>query len=262
MAYFERVRSCASVLGWAFLLASATLGAQNPSPSQSLPTAQQVMDRFVAAQGGHEAIFRHRSMTVHAKLVLQPQNLSFDQVSYFKDGRVLQETTYADGSVDRSGFDGAVAWDIDPKNGPAVAKDNVIESIRRDADMHYFGHVLDYFKSMDVVGITEFAGHTCYHLKGVNKWGIENEHFYDTTTGLLVGYRFDSSWRGGPGEEHEVFSDYRNFDGWLMPTSDAQSDAKGSAATTTLSVTFDEIPDSKFALPDPIKVLAAKNGRK
>jgi len=252
--------SCAAVAVCALLFALPASRAQDSAPEKSLPTAQQVMERFVAAQGGHDAIFRHRSMTVHAKLMLQPQNLSFDQVSWFKDGKVLQESTYPDGSRDRTGFDGAVAWEIDPRNVPSIAKSDMIESIRRDADMHYFGHVLDYFKSIDVVEVTQFAGHTCYHLKGVNKWGIQNEHFYDTTSGLLVGYRFDSSWRGGPGEEHEVFSDYKNFDGWLMPTSDVQSNAKGSAATTTLSVSFDDLPDSMFASPEPIKALVAKRG--
>jgi hypothetical protein len=111
---------------------------------------------------------------------------------------------------------------------------------------------------MDVVEITSFAGHTCFHLKGTNKWGILNEHFYDTTSGLLVGYKFDSSWQGGPGQEIEVFSGYKDFDGWLMPTSDVVTDATGTTSTTTTSVSFDDIPDSTFALPDPIRALIAK----
>ncbi len=59
-----------------------------------------------------------------------------------------------------------------------------------------------------------------------------------------------------------VFSDYRNFDGWLMPTSDVQSNAKGSAATITSSVTYEDIPDDRFVLPDAIKALESvtRNG--
>ncbi len=97
-----------------------------------------------------------------------------------------------------------MAWDLDPKTGPALAKDDVIESVRRDADMHYFGHLLDYFRTMDVVDVVQFAGHTCYHLKGTNKWGIQNEQFYDTSSGLLVGYRFDSSCNGRSGRIQSV----------------------------------------------------------
>lgn len=259
MSASRPIRCSHSVRLALLFLASSAICAQSPSQPAPLPTAQQVLDRFVVAQGGHDAIFRHRSMTVRAKLMIQPGNMNLDQVTYMKDGKALTETTLPDGGRDRAGFDGAVAWDLDPKGAPTVARDDVIESVRRDADLHYFGHILEYFKSMDVVDVAEFAGHSCYHLKGVNKWGIQNEHFYDTTTGLLVGYRFDSSWRGGPGEEREVFSDYKEFDGWLMPTSDVQSNAKGSSTTITTTVSFDELPDSIFALPEPIKALRAKN---
>ena len=62
-----------------------------------------------------------------------------------------------------------------------------MRSKERDADMYYPARIMDYFSSMEVVDVVDFGGHTCYHLKGVNKWGIVNEHFYNTTTGLLMG---------------------------------------------------------------------------
>ena len=113
---------------------------------------------------------------------------------------------------------------------------------------------------MEVVGVTDFAGHSCYHLKGTNKWGMVNEQFYDTTTGLLVRYKFNSSWRGGSGEESEVFSDYRDFGGWLMPTRTAHKSADGMQTETTTSVSFDDVADSVFTLPDAINALLSKKG--
>ena len=114
---------------------------------------------------------------------------------------------------------------------------------------------------MEVVEVSDFEGHTCYHLKGINKWGKVNEHFYDTTTGLLMGYRFNSSWRGGSGDESEVFSDYKDFDGWLMPTQAAHKSADGTQVETVTSVSFDDVADAVFTLPDAIKTLLAKKGR-
>jgi hypothetical protein len=38
--------------------------AQNVPAAGSLPTLQQVMDKYVAALGGHDAIYKHKSMTV------------------------------------------------------------------------------------------------------------------------------------------------------------------------------------------------------
>lgn len=114
---------------------------------------------------------------------------------------------------------------------------------------------------MEVVEVSDFEGHTCYHLKGINKWGKVNEHFYDTTTGLLMGYRFNSSWRGGSGDECEVFSDCKDFDGWLMPTQAAHKSVDGTQVETVTSVSFDDVADAVFTLPDAIKTLLAKKGR-
>jgi hypothetical protein len=242
------------------LAARGSILCQKTTSSQPLPTAQQVMDRFVAAQGGHDAIFRHSAMTVRGKFEIPSKNLSLDRVAYYKNGKMLYEIDLPNGGRYQSGYDGATAWEVDPGDGPSLTEGKMVNSVRRDADMHYYGRVLDYFDSMDVTEMTGFAGHTCYHLKGTNKWGILNEHFYDTTTGLLQGYKFNSSWRGGPGDESEVFSGYKDFGGWLMATRIEHISPGGTQVETTESVSFDDVPDSVFVLPDSIKALLAKKG--
>lgn len=147
---------------------------------------------------------------------------------------------------------------ISPSSGPAISAGDEVKSKERDADMYYPARIMDYFSSMEVVDVTDFEGHTCYHLKGTNKWGKVNEQFYDTTTGLLVGYRFNSSWRSASGDEREVFSDYKDFGGWLMPTRATHKSSDPTQTETITSVTFDDVDDSVFALPDPIKALLAK----
>lgn len=55
-------------------------------------------------------------------------------------------------------------------------------------------------------------------------------------------HRFNSSWRGGSGDESEVFSDYEDFVGCLMPTrawlpKTAASDTSDWSAIDRLGVT-------------------------
>ena len=243
-----------------FLVTVASpISGQESSKAKPLPTVQQVMDRYVTALGGHDAIFKHKSMTVHGKFLVDPdKGPSLDRTAYYKDGKMLYQISLPNGTSYREGYDGTVAWQLPEQGGPAISEGNVVKAKQRDADMYYPARILDYFSAMDVVGVQDFEGHTCYHLKGTNKWGIVNEHFYDTTTGLLVGYRFNSAWRGGPGEEREVFSEYKDFDGWLMPTRAAHKSSDATQVETTTSVSFDDVPDSTFALPDPVKAMLAK----
>jgi len=239
------------------VLSSIVLSADN-SAKPKLPSVQEVMDRYVKALGGHDAIFRHRSMTVHGKYDVSEKGPNLDRIAYYKDGKMLYQITLPDGSQYQEGYDGKVAWQLHPKNGAAISEGNEIKSKQRDADMHYPGRILNYFSSMEVVDVTGFEGHQCYHLKGVNKWSIVNEHFYDTSSGLLIGYRFNSKWRGGSGDESEVFSDYKDFGGWLMPSRAAHKSSEGTQVEETTSVTFDDVSDSVFAIPDAVKVLLAK----
>jgi hypothetical protein len=242
-------------------LTTAALSGQDSSKAKPLPTVQQVMDHYVSALGGRDAIFKHKSMTVRGKYELSDKGLSLDRTAYYKGGKMLYQVALPNGSHYQEGFDGTVAWQINASGSPTISGGDEGRSKERDADMYYPARIMDYFSSMGVVDVTEFERHTCYHLKGTNKWGKVNEHFYDTTTGLLVGYRFNSSWRGGSGDESEVFSDYKDFGGWLMPTRAVHKSADGTQAETTTAVTFDDVDDSVFVLPDAVKALLAKKGQ-
>jgi hypothetical protein len=58
-------------------------------------------------------------------------------------------------------------------------------------------------------------------VRGITKWGNENNQYFDTQTGLLVGYGFHQWNASGTGREstltRQVFDDYRDFDGLLIP---------------------------------------------
>ncbi len=239
---------------------TSVLSGQDSSKTGPLPTVQQVMDRYVSALGGRDAIFKHKSMTVRGTFEISDKGPALDRIAYYKGGKMLYQVTLPNGSHYQEGFNGTVAWQISPSSGPAISDGDVVKSKERDADMYYPARVMDYFSSMEVVDVSDFEGHTCYHLKGTNKWGKVNEHFYDTTTGLLVGYRFNSSWRGGSGDEREVFSDYKDFGGWLMPTRATHKSSDPTQTETVTSVSFDDVDDSVFALPDAVKALLAKKG--
>ena len=255
-ARFLRFASCAALLA----LIPAALRGQDSTKPHALPTVQQVMDRYVAALGGRDAIFRHKSMTVHGKFEISDKGPILDRTAYYKGGKMLYAITLPNGGQYQEGFDGKIAWQLHPEKGAALSEGDEMKSKERDADMYYPARILDYFSSMEVVEVTTFEGHTCYHLKGTNKWGKLNEHFYDTTTGLLMGYRFNSNWRGGSGDESEVFSDYKDFGGWRMPTRAAHMSADGTQTETITSVSFDDVADSVFTLPDAIRALLAKKG--
>jgi hypothetical protein len=219
---------------------------------QKLPTVEWVLDRYVTATGGREALLRHKSMTVHGRNYELATKREVSGVFYTKDGKFLQVVTLPAGKS-LSGYDGHTAWDLDSHGKATIEQGDVERSIARDADMYYHLHVMQYFRSMEVIDVQTFNERPCYHLKGVNNWGRQNEQFYDKETGLLVGYAFNTAWRGGSGAATQVFEDYRDFGGVRMPTKTTTRDGDDVSVFTVASVTWDDVPDSVFELPAAVR---------
>jgi len=242
------------------LLTSVNVRAKSgqDSGSAKLPSAAEVLERYVAATGGRDALLRHTSVTVHGRYQDPANHVDVETVAYFKGTKAAQKAFLAGERLYQAGYDGAVAWDIDAAGKVTIHHGDEEKSLARDADMYYHLHVLDYFKSMDVTSVQEFNGHQCYALKGVNNWNQPNEQFYDKDSGLLIGYLFDTKWRGGPGETTQLFEDYKTFGGVLMPTKSTGRDANGVSISLITAVTYDDVEDSVFVLPDAVKKALAQ----
>jgi hypothetical protein len=229
---------------------SVLVGAQ---AAEKLPSVEEVLERYVTATGGRDALLRHTSMTLHGYGQAPAKNLRVEGVLYTKDGKMLQKSTLPGGKVELSGYDGETAWDLDAGGKVTIHEGDEIKTIARDADMYYHLHVMNYFRTMEVVDVKEFNGRPCYHLRGVNNWGRTNEQFYDKENGLLLGYAFNTAWRGGKGDATETFEDYKDFGGVLMPVKDTSRDGDDLSIFTITSVTYDDVGDAVFRLPEAVQ---------
>ena len=217
-----------------------------------LPAVEWVLERYVTATGGREALLRRKSMTIHGRNYEPATKREVSGVFYAKDGKFLQVVTLPAGKA-QSGYDGHTAWDLDSRGQVTIHQGDVVKSIARDADMYYHLHVMQYFRSMEVIDVQTVDGRPCYHLKGVTNWGKQNEQFYDRETGLLMGYAFNTAWRGGHGAATQVFEDYRDFGGVRIPTKNTTHDGDDVSVFTITSVTWDDVPDSVFELPAAVR---------
>ena len=247
------VAGAAAVTG-AVAVAASSAGEAPASEGagQKLPTVQWVLERYVTATGGREALLRHKSMTVRGRNYEPAAGREVSGVFYTGGGKFLQVVTLPSGES-RSGYDGHTAWDLDSHGKVTIQGGDLIKSVARDADMYYHLHVMQYFRSMEVIDVQTFNGRPCYHVKGVNNWGKQNEQFYDLETGLLVGYAFNTAWRGGNGAATQVFEDYRDFGGVRMATKNTTRDGNDVSVFTIESVTWDDVSDSVFELPAAVR---------
>jgi hypothetical protein len=173
----------------------ALVGAQAQS-NAPLPSAKEIVARYDKALGGEAAIRRHTSSTMRGTIETQGATLSFTYYTSAPYQR-LENTSLPNNQGElKSGFDGELAWALDPRSGPQIDTGDDRESDKRDADFYYPLDELSWFKSMETVGIEEFEGRRCYRLNGINNWGKVNNHLYDVETGLL---RFEATQKPSAG---------------------------------------------------------------
>jgi hypothetical protein len=219
-----------------------------------LTTAAEVLDRYKQALGGEQAIKNVQSMTVRGEVesTSTPGKATF--VYYAKPFRSLFKLTRDDGTQINAGFDGKVSWTVTLK-GAEIDKDTPLDAVRRDADLQYSLHQPDYFKKLELAGISDFEGHRCYWLHGTTNWGKDNNQFYDVETGLLAGYRFQSD-DASKALTFAIFEDYRNFGGPLIATRNTTRAGNKSRTLIYKSVSYEPLADSIFELPPAVKALS------
>ncbi|MFZ0953876.1 MAG: hypothetical protein WAN17_16515 [Candidatus Sulfotelmatobacter sp.] len=216
-------------------------------------TAEAVLDRYKQALGGVKAIAKVQSETVRGEIEGTGLSGKATFVSYAKPFKSIFKVTHADGGQAISGFDGKVSWSIDAQ-GPSIDKDTALEAVRRYADLQYALHQPDYFKNLDLAGVTNFDGRTCYWLHGTTHWGKDNNQFYDVQTGLLVGYRFQAD-NKSTAVSTLVFRDYKNFGGPMVATRLISRTGNRMRTFIVTSVSYEPLADSIFDLPPAVKTL-------
>jgi hypothetical protein len=241
-------------LGIVMLTSVVLIRSQQVWPQATqLKTAEAVLDRYKQALGGVDAIAKVQSETVHGEIEGSGLSGKAAFVSYAKPFKSIFKVTHADGSQVISGFDGEVSWSIDAQ-GASIDKDTALEAVRRDADLQYALHQPDYFKTLELAGVTDFDGRPCYWLHGTTHWGKDNNQFYDVQTGLLAGYRFQADNKSAA-VSTLVFQDYKSFGGPLVATKMTSRTGDRVRTFKVNSVSYEPIAESTFDLPPEVKAL-------
>jgi hypothetical protein len=154
-----------------------------------------------------------------------------------------------------SGFDGEVAWTINPMTGPMVLEGREMDQQRQQADYLSPLHPDHLVASLETVEKTDFQGQACYKVKVTTTWDEEYFEYFDVESGLIVGGERTQSSQMGEIPVTTVISDYKEFGDLLVATKTVQQ-MMGMEQIFTVSGIEDVDPDpAMFELPAEIKAM-------
>ena len=213
------------------------------SASDSLPTLASVLERYVEALGGREAIERLESRMCRGWLVTDLpsrtppvfEKLEMETYSALPDRWLLVGRDSS--GILKNGFDGEVGWDQtlnSVKPEPRMERGKLAFLINPQGPIR----IEDYFRDMTLAGTTEWDGRACYAVESDRKASSYTLYF-DVETGLLsrIGY-------------HWLLKDYREVDGVMFPFV-IELSRKGGSTTYFFEEVEQNVPidDGLFAMP-------------
>ena len=222
----------------------------------AMPTARQVIDAYVNAIGGREALVARKSVQSSATLEVPAAGIKADIVSStMAPNKLLVKTNMPGLGELMQGFDGTTGWAIDPMQGARVLGGPELEQMKSQAD--FLSELRDpaSYASMDVVADTTFEARPAYKLRLVRKSGDEVREFYDKETKLLLGTQTTVQTGMGPIEATTIRQDYKQMGGLLVPTKSIQRANGQEFVITVLSSEVNTVDPTVFELPAQIKAL-------
>lgn len=227
-----------------------------PVRSTGLPTATEIVDKYVQAIGGRQAILSHSSSHEAGTFSVAGAGITGTIDIYSaKPAKSLAKTTIGGIGEILEGFDGTHAWGISPMTGPSLAEGVELEQKRFDADYYSDLHDPSRYVSMKVLEKTTFEGRPAYKVSMVKKIGGEDLEYFDTETGFKIGTAGTREGPMGPMNITISQSDYKRFGDVMVPTTIKQAVSGIQNVITINSMEFDTVPPSTFEIPDRIKAL-------
>lgn len=242
------------------LAALGMLATSAPSMAsdEDLPTAEEILDRYVEVTGGeasHRKLYNRVSKgTVH--FVSLGQRAEITKYEAMPGKSYVRMTSQSLGTMEE-GTNGEVAWEIQPSAGHRIREGTErIDALRR-ATFDPPTRWRELYKTAEFVGTEAVKGRPCYKVVMTPAAGNADAFYFDSESGLLVKSEYTLQHPMGPLALEDYTSEYKKVDGILYAHQSRVIVAGQEMLISMTKVAHNvDVPDDSFALPDEIKTLA------
>jgi zinc protease len=218
-----------------------------PSASVAIPSADEILTRYVRAIGGREAWKRLSSRLSIGTIEVPAMNLSGMVEMHEKAPNKMLATITVAGAMYRQGFDGTVGWADDSRDGLRQQTGIELEETKRDSD---FYHPLDLHQVYSKFTVTEkIDDRTAYVVEATPPHGEPDKLYFDSDSGLVVRIVSSHDLPEGVVVFQEDISNYREIDGIKLPLTVRQSSGESEFVIQFTELKHNvEFDDAQFAM--------------
>ncbi len=218
-------------------------------------TADEVIARSFAAQGGLEKIKAISSVRMTGQMVVGP-GMEAPVVIELKRPKSMRIDISIQGMTIVQAFDGTDAWMLNPLSGRSTAEllpSDMKKMAEEQADMD--GPLMDYKAkghTVELLGKEPAEGTECFKLRVTEKDGDVTVFYLDTETYLTVRQEARRTMGGVEVDNETIVGDWKDVGGMLFPHS-IDSGQKGNPQRQKMTIGKIEInvplDDARFKMP-------------
>lgn len=211
------------------------------------PTVEEILDSYVKALGGREAIARIKSRVMKGKFEGTKLGDRGNIESYWKSpdkSLFALEVPGRGGGV--QGFDGAIGFSQDPRNGFREMSANAVVHWKRNSDPQLPIKMQEYFTKLTFSGNQSVGGKDARCLELTAAVPTPDTWCFDSKTGLLLSRSFEPN--AEIGKIEFLYEDYREVEGVRIPFLVRQINRTGMTTYLYEKVFYNvALEDSKFS---------------
>ena len=183
-----------------------------------MPTANQIIKKYVQALGGKAAIQKINSRVTKGSLEIPAVGVSGTLEIYEKSpNKAITIATIAGVGTMQESFDGRVAWSNNPMTGLRDKSGVELANAKLEAELYKPLKLQQLYPAMKVIGKEKVGEKDAYVVEAKPKEGSVEKWFFDVQTGLLI--RTDTTQESPEGRiPTEIYIDeYKEVDGVKVP---------------------------------------------
>lgn len=224
--------------------------------AQNLPAAEEIIAKHIEALGGQENLKKIKSYHRTGTFAVPMQGISGEMITYTdSSNRMAAKLNIPPVGDIRKGYDGEVAWAIDPQQGIRILQDAERDELIAQCEFYDADRYAKHYKEIETVEETDFEGKPCYKVKLVDKNDKASFEFFDKGTGLMAGSIVKQEGPMGEIEVTRVIDEWMDVDGTKQPKKSTVRAMGFDRIITADKIEANNVDPKVFELPDEIKEL-------
>lgn len=189
-----------------------------PVPTEAaLPTADQILTKYIAAVGGKDAVTKFKTTLMKGTIERSEGRNAQLEVTLKEPDKYLITQTVPQG-VNAMGVNGDSAWVRSNNTASRTLSGRALEQSRRTVTVYYSPiKVVDLPAQMKVLGTEKIGDREAYVVALAVDPDTTRKFFFDTQTGLLLRELTTTRTMLAPLPDQIDFEDYRDVDGIKLP---------------------------------------------